>query len=607
MASNTSKINVSELDFDLIKAELITYLQSQNEFTDFNFEGAAMNVIMDILAYNTHMNAYMANMMGNEMFLDSASIRQSVVSKAKEIGYTPRSVRSSKAVVDISIENVAGAPQSINMDAGTIFDTNHKYTFATKNDYILYPSIAVPTTYEVSNVDVYDGNYVEFNYTVDTNDTEQRFIVPSANVDMSTLRVFIKPDINSSQIDEHFINDDINRLTPTSLVFFTHETPEGFYEITFGDDTLGQNVINGNYITFSYIISKGKEDANYIDTFIPIVSIGGYGSYTITTIEQSYGGSEKETIKDIKFLAPKMFQSQKRAVTTQDYEAFLLHDYPWIDTINSWGGEYNNPPIYGKVFFAIKPKHTEFVSAKLKEEIIENLIKEHNVVTIVPEIVDPDYIYINVDTDIYYIRSQTTLSESVLINMTSDNIYQYFTDTTGKFKMDFRFSPMITEIDNTEYSIDSSLSSIYIHKRIYPIINLSQTFDIKFNNALKPNTLETSYFNVEDNVLTGTSLESVIQDDGNGKLKLIYVNTGVVLNSDVGTINYDTGEISMTVFPYRLPTDTLDIRVYAIPVSNNIESGYNQIIIPDESSVNHDVNRKQGVTVRITDTELKKG
>jgi len=607
MATNTSKLNVTELDFDYIKQELITYLKSQTEFSDYNFEGSALNVLMDILAYNTHMNSFMANMMANEMFLDSSGIRQSTVSKAKEIGYTPRSVRSSKALVDIEIRNVLSGVPSITMNAGTIFDTPYKYTFATKEEYSLTPVTGEVTTYRVQDVELYDGNYNEFNYTVDLDDDDQRFIIPSVNVDMSTLRVFVRPDEESTEIAEYFLNDDINLLTPESLVFFTHETPEGYYEVTFGDGILGKNVINGNYVTLTYIIAAGKEDANYISAFTPLVTISGYGSYYVTVVEPSYGGAEKESIKDIKFLAPRMFQTQGRAVTTSDYETFLMHEYPWIDTINSWGGEYNNPPIYGKVFFAIKPMHTEFLSNKLKEEVKELLIKKYNVVTIVPEIIDPDYIYINVTSNPYYIRSQTTLDKTYLASLVSNTIYQYFADTTEKFKMDFRFSPMTTAIDATDKSIDSSLNSIVMQKRIYPTVNTSQTFEIKFNNAIKPGTIETTYFDVQDTVRTGVLYNSVIKDNGSGKLISYHVTNGNVLTSDVGTVDYTTGDISITVFPYSLPNDTLDIRIYATPVSNNVISGYNQIIVPDDSAINPDLNRKQGVTVTMSVVDTEKG
>lgn len=607
MASNTSKINVTQLDFDYIKQSLIEYLQSQDEFTDYNFEGSAMNILMDLLAYNTHMNSYMANMMANEMFLDSASIRDSVVSKAKEIGYTPRSVRSSKAVVDVEIQNVLGAPQYIEMEAGTTFDTSSKYTFATKELYSLLPVEGDPTTYKASDVALFDGNYVEFHYTVDTSDYDQRFMIPSINADMGTLRVFVQPNDQSSDIEEYFLNDDLNILTPDSKIFFSAESPEGMWEVTFGDGILGAEVINGNYITFTYIVAVGKEEANYVNSFIPLVAIGGYGSYNIIVVEPSFGGDEKESIQSIKFLAPKMFQSQKRAVTTQDYETFLLHDYPWIETINSWGGEYNNPPIYGKVFFAIKPKHTEFLSNRLKEEVKETIIKEYNVVTIVPEIVDPDYIYINVESDVFYIRSQTTNDESYLGAQTSDVIYQYFSDTTEKFKMDYRFSPMTALIDDTDKSFDSSLTDIAMHKRIYPVVNTSQTFEMKFNNPLVPGSIESTYFNIEDQVRPGVLYETVIEDDGNGKMRSMHVSTGIVLDSDVGTVDYDTGDISVTLFPYNLPADTLDIRFYVTPLNKNIVSGYNQIIVPDTSAINSDLNRRQGVTVVMNVVDTEKG
>ena len=605
MTTNTSYIAPCELDFDLIKQSIIDYLSSQSEFQGYNFEGSSLNVLMDILANNTHQNAFMANMMSNEMFLDSGSIRQSVVSKAKEIGYTPRSVRSSKSTINISVPD--GSGQSIIMDAGTTFATDFDYTFSTKEEYTLYPSDVDPTTYTADGVDIYDGNYVEFGYVVNTETFNQQFTIPSVDVDMSSLRVFVKPTKASSTIEEYFLSDDVNRLKSDSKVFFIHETPEGYFEVTFGDGILGSKPINENYVNLTYIVAKGKASANNITVFNPVVRIGGYTGYTITTVEPSYGGSEKESLEDIKFLAPLMYQSQRRAVTTQDYETFLYHDYPWIDSMNIWGGEFNDPPIYGKIFFAIKPKHTEVLSNKLKEQIKTDIIKKYNVVTIVPEIIDPDYIYVNVDTDVYYSRSKTVISASQLASMTSSIIYTFFNDTTKKFKMDFRLSQMATKIDNTESSFDSSLSNIIIHKRIYPIVNAQQTFELKFNNAILPNTIETSYYDTEDVNVYGIKIETVIKDNGAGKMQVIQVSNGVVINANAGIVNYDTGTISITLFPYSLPLDTLDVRVYATPKNKNIISGYNQIILPDDTPINIDVNRKQGVTVRVNAIDVKRG
>lgn len=599
MGTNTSKLSPTELDFDLIKKELKNYLASQSEFTEYNFEGSAMNVLMDIMSYNTHMNAFMANMMANEMFLDTSSIRESVVSKAKEIGYITRSVRASKANVDVSVANVSGAPPYLVMDAGTQFQTNHDIIFSTKEELLLYPTESNPTTYVVEEIDIYEGRYTTFKYEYASDNIDQRIVVPDVNADISTLIVTVRPSIGSTESTEYFVNDDINKLTPDSEIYFLNEDSEGYWEIVFGDGILGKNLENGNYITLSYIISSHKTEANDINYFVPYQRIDTYSGddIYIGVNEPSYGGAEKESINEIKFLAPKFFQSQKRAVTTQDYEAFLLHDYPWIDTINSWGGESNIPPIYGKVFFSIKPKHTEFISTKLKEEIKEDLIKKYNVVTVVPEIVDPDYIYINIDNNSYYYRAKTTKDKGQLAQEITDNINQYFDDTTKKFKMDFRFSPMSTIIDSTDTSIDNSLTNVYIHKRIYPITNLQQTFEINFNNALIAGTIESSYYNVEDALIDNLSIEAVIKDDGNGIMQIMYASSGIIINDDIGTVDYDTGLISITIFPYALPLDTLDIRLYATPKEKNIQSGYNQIIKPDDSAVNPDLNRMQGVKV----------
>jgi hypothetical protein len=597
MTTKKSSTPVTELDFDYIKQDLINYLKGQEEFSDYNFEGAAMNILMDILAYNTHMNSFMANMMANEMFLDSASIRQSVVSKAKEIGYIPRSCRSSKAIVNISL-NTNTAPQEIVMQAGISFDSKGGYTFSTMEDYILYPTPEDSTVYKVENVEIYDGNYMEYHYEVEGENTDQQFIIPAETVDISTLRVFVQPNKTSTEIEEYYPNDDLNRLDPNTAVYFVHEHPEGYYVVTFGDGIIGKKVINGNYITLSYIISVGREDANYNSVFIPIEDIDDhYNSYFIETIEPAFGGGEKETIEEIKMLAPRMYQSQRRAVTIQDYETFLLHDYPWIDTINSWGGEDNNPPIYGKVFFAIKPKHTEFISNRLKGEIVQDLIKKYNVVTIVPEIVDPDYLYIIINSVVFFAKTRTVSDENFLQQKTVNTIYDYFDRTTERFKLNFKFSPMVAAIDTTDPCFDSSLTNILIEKRIYPIISSLQTFDVKFNNPIIEGSIETTIFNTEDSNISGIIYDSLIKDDGKGKLYLYCPQEDMIIDSDVGNVNYETGDISITVFPYALPVDTMDIRIYATPKHKNIVSGYNQIIVPDESPENQSINRKQGVTV----------
>ena len=598
MVSNTSAINPCSLDFDYIKQSIIDYLSSQSEFSDYDFSGAGLNVLMDILSYNTSQNSFMANMTANEMFLDSSLIRTSAVSHAKSVGYMPRSSRSAMAYLNISIPGVSGSPPFIVMPSGTTFDTSPGYTFSTNTDISFYPSTTDATVYIASEIVIYDGNYSKFSYTVDSSNLGQHFLIPAVDVDITTLRVFVQPSSTSSQIDEYFINDNITTLNNQSLVYFVNETPEGYFEITFGDGTIGASLINGNYITFTYIIAVGKENANLISSFSPVMRISGYTGYTITVLEPSFGGAEKESIDDIKFNAPKIYQSQFRAVNINDYETFITAKYPWIDSINSWGGENNVPPMYGKVFFSIKPKHTTVLSNRLKTIIVNDVISTCNVVTIVPEIIDPDYIYINLVTSVYYNKPKTILSSTQLTNEVNTTITNYFANTTQKFKMNFKYSPMVTQIDSSDPSVDSSLTLVTLHKRIYPIVNLNQTFAVNFNNAINPGSVVSSYYSIQDSS-SGVQYPVVLEDDGIGNIRLVKVSTNVVLNAKVGTVNYSTGTVTFTIFPYNLPPDTLDIRVYATPNINNIVSGYNQIILVDDSALNVSVNRQQGVVVNM--------
>ena len=576
-----------------------------------------MNILLDVLANNTHLNAYMANMSANEMFIDSGEIRQSVVSKAKELGYLPRSVRASQATMNVTLNNVqdeipegGGAPEPpafVIMDAGTQFTNENGIIFSTADSYLLYPTGTIGQ-YSVDDVDIYDGRYIEFDYTVDVGQPDQKFRVPSVDADMSTLRVVIRPTEGSSEELVYTLNDDINYLTPDSLVYFLHETSEGHYEVTFGDGNLGKAIEHENFVSLTYIVAQEKGSANGIEEFSPYQRINGQGSNDIvleTTIK-SFNGSEKEDIESIRFLALRFFQSQKRAVTTQDYEAFLIRDYPFIESINTWSGEYNDPPTYGKIFIAIKPYHTEFLSTTLKEQIKDDLIRKYNVVTVIPEMVDPDYLYVLVDSDVYYTRSRTTLAESALVNLVTDSIYNYFLNTTRKFKMSFQFSPLTAEIDGSDQSIDNSLTGIRMSKRAFPIVGLVQTFTMKFNNALLPNTIESSLINTESNDVPGESIKTGIKDDGNGVIYSYNAITGVVIESAIGAVDYETGTMSFTLLSYSLPPDTLDIRVYATPKLKNIVPGNNQIIAPDTSAANGEYNRHQGIDVDmvVTNTEV---
>ena len=599
ITSRKSEIKLNSLDFDSIKQDLVSYFSADPTFKDYNFEGSGLNILMDILAFNTHKAGMIANMSANEMFLDSSQLRQSIISHAKHIGYTPRSVRSAKATIkltfDLSSTPVEERPVNISLPAGTRFGTNHSYIFSTYNDLIIFPKAEEDGIYEISGVEIYEGYHHTINYTVDYTQTDQRFTIPDSNADTTTLMVKSTDGIT---VYEYTLNEDLNTLTPESQKYFLHQNPDNTFEVTFGDGILGRRPFDGSTVSLSFVISKGDEKANNIDKFTLIQRIDGYAGYTIETEIKSYGGSPPEDKEEIRFRANKMWKSQKRAVTVEDYENFLLHEYPFIESMSVWGGEYNNPPIYGKVFFAIKPAHTDILSDNLKSKIKEDLIKKWNVVTVIPEIVDPDYIYTTVKTNIIYRKGVSTKSENEIVADVYDNIVKHFEGTTEKFNAPFYFSPLVTTIDATDRSIVSSLTDITLSKRFYPQISVEENRELKFSNALVPGTITSSYFNCSG--LIGEYAKSRIDDDGNGRLQIINCYTEEVIKVDIGTVDYEKGLLAVSVKPSEVPTDTKDIRIYAKPQEKNIFQSPNQIIVVDRSIEKEECGRLQGITIEST-------
>lgn len=599
MTTNISEISVTELDFDTIKQNLIDYFSADPTFQDYDFEAAGLNIIMDILAYNTHMNAVTANLSANEMFIDSAQLRQSIVSLAKSIGYTPRSVRTSVANVRLDFTDISGFPAYITMEAGTRFITPDGFIYSTKEQKLIYPTSGVSTQgatgdYSIDNVDIFEGHYNSFRYVVDTA-ADQNFVVPSTDADMSTLRVI---NISGGVTTEFTLNDNITLADADSTIYFLHENPDGTFEVTFGDGILGRPVLNGSEIYLSYVISKYKAEANNSSVFEKNQPIGGYNTYTITTNTVAYGGDEAQSKESIAALAPKMYKAQSRAVVTEDYENFMFTAYPWIESMSIWGGEYSDPPVYGKVFIAIKPTHTDIISESLKETIKEDLISNYNVVTIIPEIVDPDYIYMLVESNVEYDASATTKSADEISVLVKESIESYFTTNTELFNRPFYYSKMSTAIDSSDTSIANSLSTLKMMKRFTPIIGINESRTIDFSNSIEPKTIYSSFYNISGT--TGTTSKQTILDDGLGNLYTRNVLTNEIVFSSVGTVDYDSGVLEINIIVYELPSDTGDLRMYCTPAEANIDSAFDQIIVLDDSPGNLDFGRTQGVLVGVT-------
>lgn len=596
MATNTSEISVAQLDFDLIKNNLIEYFRSDPTFQDYEFEGSALNILMDILAYNTHINAVMANMSANEMFIDSAQSRQNIISIAKSLAYTPASKRSALAVVKLEFYNILGAPAYITIPAGTRFSTAQGTTFSTKETYLAYRNETKEVTdYIAENVEIYEGVFHSFNYTVNYTDPDQAFVIPSVDADMTSL---IVKNIVGTVSTIFTLNENITLLTPSSEKYFLHETPNGFFEVTFGDNILGKKPINGSTVSLQYIISKIGNDANGIDSFSKFQQIDGYSTYNIVTQIKATGAAEAQSKESVAINAPKLYRAQNRAVVTEDYENFLLNEYPFIETMSVWGGEYNDPPIYGKIFFAIKPTHTEFLSSNLKTKIKDELIRKYNVVTVIPEILDPDYIYVLVDTDIQFSKQQTTLSENDINVLANTSIIDYFDTTTKKFNKPFYFSSLVRAIDNSNISIVNSLTDIKMMKKFFPIVGAEERREIKFSNAIVPNSIYSTFYNITGT--EGSTAKQVIKDDGNGILYTENVITNDVVFSNIGSVNYETGFVELLLTVYSLPVDTLDLRIYCTPVKKNIIPGYNQIVLVDQSASSQDYNRAAGIIISVT-------
>jgi len=596
---------VTELDFDALKDLLKTFLESDSTFSDYNFEGAGLNVLLDTLAYNTHIDAFIANMLGNEMFIDSAELRASVVSRAKELGYVARSARASVAEIDIEINVGSDVGATLTVPAGITFASGTGLTFATAEDRLLYPDDSFVYS-PITNINIYEGSLVTFAFDMNAL-PNQRMQIPSLDADISTLTVTTYLNNGLTGPAVYTLNDNISELTATSESFFVHENLNGYFEVTFGDDVLGKAISAANanqWVVLTYIVATNKADANGETSFLENEAIGAYSGYTITTEATSTNGSEKEDIEDIRYKAPLAYEAQNRAVVTNDYEILILRDYPYIESINSWGGEYNDPPTYGKVFFSIKPSNAEFLSTTLKEQIKDDLIGKYNVVTVMPEIIDPEYIYVGLNVTANYDRSKTTDSAFTIGSTIETAITTYFAENTQKFKMPFYYSPLLTTIDALDVSILNTLIDVTIQKRVIPTTGISQSFAITFGNAIDVNTVSSTYYNVLN---TSDEVRSVgITDDGEGSLVAFDVESGEDIET-VGTIDYTTGALAVTITPFSLPADQLDLRFTVTPANQNIDIQHNNIILPDESAANALHNRPQGIAVTVTDInkELK--
>ena len=585
MATNDNKFQISEVDFQGIKDNFLDYLKSQSEFKDFDFTGAGIQQILNLLAYNTNYNAYYLNMVANEMFLDSADLRSSVVSRAKALGYTPRSVQAPRATVYFEVNAKGDTPASITIPAKTVVKTRiddkvYKFTLRESTQATLNRTTADgDKIYRSDNVLVYEGSLLTEKYTVDTNNSEQKFIISNPGVDTDTIVVTVQRSPTNTLSEKFTRANNITNINQDSAVYFLQEVENELFEVYFGDGNTGKALAHNNVVVIEYINSNGP-DANSASNFSTSGSVDGY-SYECFTVDKASSGADRESTASIKLLAPLHFDTQNRAVTANDYKTLLLENYGNIDAVSTWGGEDNNPPVYGKVFISLKPKDDFVISDSVKQQIIDSVIGEKNVVSITPEIIDPDYLYVDVTTTVNYSRELTTKSAEDLRSIVRNAITSYFNTQLNTFEKYLKYSRFVAAIDNADPSISGSQTTLKMIKIIEPEFGVGKTYTLNFSNAIhNPHAGHVGAVKSEMFTL-GVYSDCYIADNGSGILN-VYRLVGqveTIVSEEIGTVNYDTGQIVVNNFaPIQMSDEGSTMKFTVDPELQNIYVVRNQII-----------------------------
>ena len=601
---SSDKLQITDLEFDGIKSNLVTFLKGQTKFQDYDFEGSGMAVLVDLLAYNTHYMGYYANMLGNEMFLDSSSLRESVVSHAKHLNVHPTSRKASRAKLNITF-TPTGSPVSLTIAKNTKFTSSIDgvaYTYAT-NKTITIPRSSTGT-YSVTGLEIIEGRILNKAYSVVGADDTQRFVLPNPSIDISTITVNVQKSSTDSEVftfaDGNAI--DVTTIKGTDRVYFLQEVEGGKYEITFGDGAVGRQLSDGNVVFIEYIVTNGT-GGNFASTFTAVGSVAQLSSsqYTLTTNESATGGADAQGIESLKFQAPKLYQTQNRATTKYDYKAILLQERPDIESVTVYGGEDANPVQYGRVFIAVKLTGNNVLSETTKSSIKNSILKRVNVVTVEPIIVNPVFIYLIIDSTVNYDPITNLTDEDTLKININSSIENYLQTNLEKFDQKFRHSQLVQDIDNTNNSIRNNKTLIKYQQRIAPeTLNVPQTYTLYFTNAIEKGSITSTSF-------TGTDGNTYsLVDDSLGNIKAAKTTNGVVDtpkeyliqpdgSTNQGTIDYTTGKIQLgSLRPLVITDGSSSIRFNVTPELNNSD------ITPlREQIITYDANESSSITINM--------
>jgi hypothetical protein len=574
--SSTKRLEVSEIDFENIRSNLKEFLQSQDTLQDYDFEGSAITSIIDLLSYVTHYNAINANLGLNETFIDTAQFRGSVVGHARQLGYTPRSASAPSASLDLTVNNPSS--QNLNLERGHRFRAkigNTTYNFVTDTSY-------ETDNAQFSNVRILQGVFESTEVIFDVNSAE-KILIPSPDVDTTTIlvEVFDTTDKTSSTIFTEA--KELTDIDNDSAVYFLSENPDGLFEIKFGDDVLGQALENGNLVRVEYLVTK-KTEANGARVFSLVDSINGNSNVSITVNQSAAGGAERESIDSVRRNAPLTFASQNRAVVPNDFEAVIRENFANVSSVKVWGGEDNDPPVYGRVFISALPETGDVLTLDEKDRLLNEVILPKSVITVTPELLDPEFLVITSEVFFKYDPSLTNLSEQQLENKAVDAINEFDDNKLGKFDNVFRYSQFLQAIDNADDAVLNSFARIYLSKRFVPALNIPTTYTLNFSTDLfrsfgtRPVIFDSSTFTV--NGVTNCRFKDFLNSDGTRRVSIV---TGTGTAEEVVIRNAGFIEESRIILESFAP-ESIDgevINIEAVPASYDIVGTLNTVLTLD--------------------------
>ena len=562
-----AQLNVTELDFFGIRQNLKTFLESQSEFSDYNFDGSGLSVLIDLLAYNTHYNATLAHLLSNEMFIDSAIKRGSVVSIAKALGYTPRSIKSARIDATITVTpSPSYTSTSLTLNKTVGFSgaglDGGSYTFYPEEDITVQKSNGTFTF----NVTLVEGKQTRNTFVVTTDTVSGPFELLNGNVDTSTLQVQVQKSSSELEYTTYTKSENILSLTGDSRVFFVEENSYGTTEVRFGDDVLGKSLSVGNIVNIDYMVSSGAV-ANGVSGVTTKTVITGSSETVNVSGLRAYGGAEAQTTDSIRFIAPKFNATKNRAVTAEDYTALIESQYGNINSISVWGGEDNDPPIYGKVFVSIEPLPNSIITETDKVAIARDILKPRGVVGIQPVFVDPTYLYVSFNITSRYLKNNTSATASTIEATMRNYLSSYFVNTTSKVKKNFYYSELLELLNSVSNSIYSTNIELNLHRAFEPFLGDSNRIVFNYNTTISPNSVRSNTFTTV--LASGKSINCYLRDSyvetaNTGNLDL-YDEFDTLLTAGVGTIDYTTGKITIPSLYISSVVNDLYLRVYIKP------------------------------------------